>query len=128
MSGLSRRQLSSYMASELQAGNHQVVQQVAAYLVASRRTKEADLLVRDVEKALSGYGVVVAHLKSAYPMDESEKLTIEKLLADRFQAKEVITSEEIDANLLGGVLVQAVDGEFDGSLRRNINRLKAIKA
>lgn len=127
MMRITRRQLSQYVAESLVDGKTEVVKQAAAYLLANKRTKEADLLVRDVEKALENRGVVVAHVKSAHPLELSQKHDIEQLLKNRFDAKSVLTKEAVDEDLLGGIVVRTASDEFDGSLRRNINRLKSVK-
>lgn len=127
MMRISRRQLSQYVAESLINGKSEVVEQVAAYLLMNGRTKEADLLVRDVEKALESRGVVVAHVRSAHQLDESQRNEIESLLKNKFNAKSVSTKDMVDEDLLGGVVVRTASDEFDGSLRRNINRLKSMK-
>ena len=127
MAKISRRQLSSYVAEALVNGDNTVIDQVAAYLVDNRRVKEADLLVRDIEKSLESRGTVVAHITSAHVLDESQKKEIESLLKGKYGANHVDSSLEIDADLLGGVVIRTASDELDGSLRRNINRLKAIK-
>ena len=69
MTTLSRRHLAQYAAEKLAQGDRSVVEQLAAYLVASRRTKEAELLVRDIERWLETNGVVVARVTSAHELD-----------------------------------------------------------
>ena len=124
---VSRRQLAVYAADALLAGKNEVVEQLAAYLVETGRTNEVELLVRDIEKALSLRGAVVAHLASAYSLGEDQKTNIEALLSKRYGAKSIAMSTAEDDSLLGGVVLQVAGEELDSSLRRNINRLKAIK-
>lgn len=124
---LSRRNLALYAADQLEAGKTEVVEQLAAYLVATRRTKEAELLVRDIEKALEKRGTVVAHVASAYALDETQKAEVEALLKKRYDAQRIAVDTIVDEHLLGGIVIGTANDEFDGSLRRNINRLKSIK-
>lgn len=127
MAKISRRQIASYVASALLEGKSEVVQQLAAYLVAERRTSEADMLVRDIEKSLEEHGTVVAHLESAHELDVSQRQAVESLLKNHFDASQVFVDTTIDKDLLGGVVVSTASNQLDASLRRNINRLKAIK-
>ena len=127
MAKISRRQIASYVASALLDGKSEVVQQLAAYLVAERRTNEADMLVRDIEKSLEEHGTVVAHLESAHELDVSQRQAVESLLKNHFDARQVIADTAVDKDLLGGVVVSTASNQLDASLRRNINRLKAIK-
>lgn len=121
-----RRQLARYAADALKNGQN-VMPHIAAYLIEQKRTKEADLLVWDIEKELEARGTVVARTTSARELDEAERAAIKQMLVSRYGSAEVILSTSIDKDLLGGVLVRTANNEFDGSMKRSINRLKALK-
>lgn len=123
---LSRRQLALYGAQALLEGNEHVVGQLAAYLISTRRTKEVSLLVKDIEMALADKGTLVARVKSAHELEPAAKTAIETLLKDRYQAKDITLLSDIEPDLLGGVLIESAGDEYDGSLQRSINRLKAL--
>lgn len=127
MRQISRRQLAIYAAKALVAGKTNVVEQLAAYLAETNRTKEASLLARDIEKALETKGVVVARVKTAHGLQAEQQAEIEQLIKKRYGAKQVVLSTSEHGDLLGGVVVSTAGDEFDGSLRRNINRLKVVK-
>lgn len=127
MTQISRRQLASYVAESLVAGKTEVIDQLAAYLVSEQRVKETDSLVRDIEKALATRGTLVAHISSARSLDSVQQSQIETLLKQRYNAKHVAIDTQTDDDLLGGVVIRTASDELDSSLRRNINRLKAIK-
>ena len=46
---ISRRSLTEYVADRLIAGDVVVIEQLAAYLIETRRTKEVDQNLRDIE-------------------------------------------------------------------------------
>lgn len=121
-----RRQLALYAADALVKGKN-VMPQLAAYLIENHRTKEADLLVRDIEKILASQGTVVARATSARELDQQQYDEIEQLLLKRYGADDVVLTTVVDASLLGGVVVRTASDEFDGSVKRSINRLKALK-
>lgn len=127
MAQISRRQLASFVAGSLAIGKTEVIDQLAAYLVSERRVKEIDSLVRDIEKALASRGTVVAHVSSVRSLDSAQQSEIETLLKKRYNAKHVAIDIQTDDDLLGGVVIRTASDELDSSLRRNINRLKAIK-
>lgn len=127
MASLTRRQLASYASSEILKGNTSVVSKLAAYLVESRRTKEVNALVRDIESALMERGVVVADVASAFMLDSPQRQNITKLIMEKFDADDVQLREEVNPRLLGGVKVRTADSVLDESLRRSINQLKAVK-
>ncbi len=124
---ISRRQLASYTAESLMSGKTEVINQLAAYLVFERRVKEVGSLVRDIEKALTAHGTLVAHASTAHGLDSAQLSEIESLLKARYGANHVVIDDVIDEDLLGGLVIRTVSDELDSSLRRNINRLKAIK-
>ena len=127
MTQISRRQLASYVAESLVAGKTEVIDQLSAFLISNRRVKEVDSLVRDIEKALESHGTLVAHVTSARSLDSVQQNKIESLLKERYNAKYVAVDSLTNEDLLGGVIVRTAGDELDSSLRRNINRLKAIK-
>lgn len=121
---LSRRKIAIFVTQKLLAGNHQaheVLRELAAYLVTERRTRELDLIVRDIEEMLAINGVVVADIASARPLDEAVKAEITTMLG----AKSVQMRESIDETLLGGIRIDTPGKRFDGTIRHKLNALRA---
>lgn len=60
---LSRRKIAQYVAERVRSGlvPEQVMQEVAAYLVETRRVREAALVARAIEDALYEQGTAVCH-------------------------------------------------------------------
>src|SRR5262245_19848518 len=121
-SRLSRRKIAAFAVDKLLTGTPKkdVLREIAAYLVDTRRTRELELLVRDIEDALASRGIVVADVVSARPLSDTLKAEVVKL-AD---AKSVQLRETIDESVLGGVRVNLPGQRFDGTIRRKINALK----
>jgi F0F1-type ATP synthase delta subunit len=119
---LSRRKIALYAADKLHAGveSSDVVKEVAAYLVETRRTREIDLLVRDIEGELAARGTVVADVTTARPLTEALKKQIGTLV----QAKNLHVRETIDSSVIGGMRVDIPGKRFDGTLRRKLVALK----
>ncbi|MET0979797.1 MAG: F0F1 ATP synthase subunit delta [Candidatus Saccharimonadales bacterium] len=121
---LSRRKLAIFVTDKLLAGGHQaheVLRELAAYLVTERRTRELDLIVRDIEVMLAERGVVVADITSARPLDATIRAEITTMLG----AKSVQLRESIDETLLGGVRIDTPGQRFDGTIRHKLNALRA---
>lgn len=123
---ISRRKIAAYYADELLAGRD-ITKQLAAYLAESRRAREADLIVRDIETALADRGVLVADVASSRELSSSSKSAIESYLKQTVNATRVQLRESVDSTLLGGVRIAAAGRELDGTLRHRINQLKASK-
>ena len=67
-------------------------------------------------------GVVDVTVTSAAPLDEQQKSTLAQALAKRLK-REIRLHCSIDANLIGGAVLQAGDLVIDGSLRSRLNRI-----
>lgn len=126
MAKLSRRKIASVWADELAAGRD-ITEKVAAYLVDARRTDEAGLIVRDTEVALAERGIVVADVTAATPLTAATRQALEKFLAATMDAKRVVSREQVDPQMLGGVRVDAAGQQLDATLRTRLNQLKASK-
>jgi F-type H+-transporting ATPase subunit delta len=120
---LSRRKIAAHVADSLVAGTPaaKVLQSVAAHLVDTGRTREIELLVRDIEEALAARGIVVADVASAHPLTD----TLKAQIAEFVGGKSLQLRESIDPSLLGGVRVDIPGKRFDGTLRRKLTALKA---
>ena len=127
MSLFSRRQLANYVADQLLAGRSAVIDELAAYLVETRRIKEADTLVMSIESALLMRGVLVAEVSSTRPLSDSTRTLIASKLRQAFQTQTLHLRERTDPSLLGGILVRTADHEMDCTLRHALNQLKALK-
>lgn len=121
---LSRRKIATFVTDKLLSGNHQaheVIRELAAYLVTERRTRELDLLVRDIEEKLAANGVVIADIATARPLDGAVKAEIATML----DAKSVHLRESVDETLLGGIRIDTPGQRFDGTIRHKLNALRA---
>lgn len=127
MSNLTRRQLAEYAAERLIAGDDAVVEHIAAYLVQTRRTREAQLVARDIEAALTRRGVVVAHVAAARRMEPTTQAAVSDLLKRSFNAKELHIDGTTHPELLSGIRISAADVEFDSTAQHVLNQLKALK-
>lgn len=120
---LSRRKLAGYVTDKLQAGvpARDALRGVAAYLSESNRTREYELVVRDIEDVLAERGIVVANVTTARPLSDA----IKKEVASLIVANDVQLREIIDETVLGGVLIDVPGKRFDGTLRHKLNAIKA---
>lgn len=122
---LSRRKIAHYVADSLESGKSKetILRQVAAYLLESHRTREADLIARSIEDELQSRGIVVARVASAHKLTDELKRTVAKLI----DAKELHLVETLDPSLIGGVAIHVPDGRIDTSIKRKLTALAATK-
>lgn len=122
-SGLSRTKIARYAADQLHAGNPGVVRQVAAYLVETRRTHEADLIARTILERLENNGIVLADVTSATELDETIKAELKQLTgASRLELR-----QHIDPSVLGGIRIETPSRRLDATIMRRLTQLRERK-
>jgi len=124
---LSRRRLAQGLVTQLQkhpAQARQLIRQTAAYLIATRRAHEVDLLVRDVAQQLVvADGRLSAEVESAFKLDPSTRHAIDQLLRKATGASKIDLHEHLNPELLGGVIVRTPTAEIDTSIKTQLARL-----
>jgi F-type H+-transporting ATPase subunit delta len=120
---LSRRKLAIYAADKLVAGasTTEALAEVAAHLVDTGRTRERELLVRDIEEVLAERGIVVADVTTAHPLTDKLRTEIQEVIG----AKSLQLRELIDSTVLGGVRIDVPGKRFDGTIQQKLTSLKA---
>ncbi len=123
---LSRRALSAYIAEQLVDGNSEqdLAAHVAAYLIESHRTKELDLIIRDVQVRLAESGRVTGSVTTAFALADESRQAIEAFIKDRTNATKVEVDETVDPKVLGGVKINLPGREFDATIAHALTTLK----
>lgn len=126
---ITRRQIARYAAHEIainSANFDNLFKQLAEWLVATKSTRSADLLVADIEKFLAqDYDIVYAKVTTAQTLESSLRAELVKLL-QKSPATKVVLNSTTDESIIGGVIVQTAEQEFDASVARSIKKLKAL--
>jgi F-type H+-transporting ATPase subunit delta len=123
---LSRRKITSYIAGELAAGKKTqvLVNQLAAYLIDSRRTKELELIVRDIEYELKNQGVVLARITSAFDLTAATQTAITQLIKDQTNATTIELKQFIDTSVLGGFKIDLPGLQMDATISHRLTTLR----
>ena len=69
-------------------------------------------------------GIKVARLKTAVKIDDSIRKEIEKVIIDNTKAKTIELTSEVDADIIGGFVLQYEDKLFDGSISGSLEDLR----
>lgn len=128
MQSISRRKIAIYISDQLAAGKpvKPLLSQAASYLVEHKQTNQAELLVRDIEALLaSEHDIVLARVISARELSTGLIASIKQYVAGAQGARTVEVSTSVDPSLLGGVIVRTPSAEFDASIRKQLNELRA---
>ncbi len=123
---LSRRKIAAYFADELMDGRD-VTKPLAAYLVETKRTREYELVIRDIEAALAKRGTLVVDIASSRDLAAETKKTITDYLKQTSGAASVEMRSHVDPSLLGGVRIETPGKRLDTTLRHRLNQLTASK-
>lgn len=127
---LSRRKLSEYTATRLLNGDNSktVMKQLAAHLVETGRTRELELIVRDIETQLLAHGTALVTTVSARKLSDDAKHAIEKMVkTERSDVKKVILREQIDTSVIGGVRVELPGAIADFTVKATLDKLVSVK-
>lgn len=127
MAKVARKDIAVATLGLLRAGQspEHVAASLASYLIAERRTRELDALMRDLETLrYRQEGVVEATVMSARELDDSVRETIKQLMG----AEHVYLHHELTPSVVGGVRVHALDKQLDLSIRTKLKHLKNLTA
>lgn len=107
----------------------QLSDEVAAYLLAERRTGELDSLMRDVMQYRADHGVVEVVAATAHPLTTVVRANIQTEIQRLYPlATRVVVTERPDATVIGGVRLDLANQQLDLSVRNKLNRLKQLTA
>lgn len=123
---LSRRKITSYVAEQLAADGQtkKLINELAAFLIDNRRTKEIDLVVRDVEYELKKRGIVLARITSAHELSTATEKTLTDLVKRSTKARSVQLTQFIDPTVLGGVKIDLPGQQLDTTIARRLTALR----
>lgn len=126
MATLSRRKLAMRAVSRLKAGDDKraVLRELAAYLIDSSRTREAGLVVRDIESRLAFEGTVVGTVVSARALTAQALKDVEALIKHHYGgASQVVLRERVDESLIGGIRLELPGQQLDASVKAKLEKL-----
>ena len=126
MATLSRRKLAQHAVARLKRGDAKttVLKELAAYLVDSKRTNEAELVVRDIERQLAVEGTVTGTVVSARKLTKAALGDVETLIKHHYgKTATVVLRERIDPELIGGIRLELPDRQLDTSVKAKLEKL-----
>lgn len=123
---LSRRALSQHIATRLIAGDAReiLLNQLAAYLIQTRRTHEAPLISRDIQYYLAENGQVAGSVVSAFELSAATRKALEAFTKQATNASSVQLESIIDPSVIGGVKLSLPGKELDATVSRKLTLLK----
>jgi F-type H+-transporting ATPase subunit delta len=120
------RTLATNMLAEPERREHWV-RALAAYLVETNRTDEADQVVNAIaHELLEQDGLLAVEVTSARPLTDDIRKELVGYLKNATGAATVQFSEQVDPELVGGFIARTPDQELDTSVRSQLRRLASI--
>ncbi len=103
--------------------------EIAAYLLAERRTSELDSLLRDIMQYRADNGIVEVIAASAHPLTHQVNSNIEMQVRELYpSAKQIIITPEHDETAVGGVRLELANQQLDLTVRNKLNLFKQLTA
>lgn len=127
MARLSRRSIAEYIADALMDGTtpkNILLKELAALLIDAKRTKELDLIIKDIEYRLADKGVMHATVVSAHELTVETKKALEAFVKQETTATTVSLSSMIEPAVIGGVKISIPGRELDQTIARQLTVLK----
>lgn len=119
---ITRTQVADHLATELGNDRAQVIKEAAAWLVASKKTRQSQYLVNDIARALHRKGYLFARVSSAHELDTGSRKEIEDYLKD-LGREYVETQYLIDTSLIAGIKIETPTEVLDATMRMKLDRL-----
>lgn len=90
-----------------------------------KQMDELSFIINEFEKIYDYHNrTVVAKVTTAVPLSEDQRKRLMDAFAQKMKAKKVIFNETVEPEILGGVIIEADDQTFDGSVRFNLEQMK----
>ncbi len=126
MSKIAKQQIAEVVVELLDKGLSlsRLTRAIAAYLVAQRRTKELDAIIRDITKFRANRGIRETTLTSAFPLDTATRESLKEIILQYYSGtKRLIMHERQDKSLVGGLRLETDDLRLDTSVHTQLQRL-----
>lgn len=127
----SRRVVARTIASKLIEApkeRKRLISMLAAYLIENNRVDELEQVVNDIAHELfEQKGELLVDVTSARPLSDQVRAELKTLLGAATGANHVDLTEQLDPDLLGGLVARTPDAQLDVSVRTKLKQLATIK-
>ncbi len=131
MRKISRRRLSKTVVALLQehpTDHARIMRMLAAYLIVHKQHKQVDLVLKDIATELqASAGHLYVQVASAFPLDARSQTELEAYLKRATQATSVELSQQVEADLLAGMIVRTPELELDTSAATRLRQLRSLR-
>lgn len=123
---MTRRNVASHLAAHLVDDRATTIEAVAAWLVATKRTRQVPYVVRQVTAELQAGGYVYAEATTARQASHAAREMAIDYITSVTDAKEVELVERIDPAVIGGLRLDLPEQVLDGTIKQRLKRLEEL--
>jgi ATP synthase F1 delta subunit len=118
------QRLKASALEELLGGEEQLVRNFLMLLAEKGRAGEIEEIARDFERIVAQEkGILDVELTTAVPLSEDEAGDVIAQI-EKASGRPVVATRRVDADLIGGIVLQAGSLRLDASVRGRLNRLR----
>lgn len=125
----SRRQLANYGMQQLLLNKPAklVAKQLAAILIITKRSKEADLLAADIAWSLEKHGLLAqTKITTAKPLSDTLRRLIIRALKQKTQVDQVVLDEQLSEEVVGGIRLETAAHSWDKTIAKELKGLREV--
>jgi F-type H+-transporting ATPase subunit delta len=127
MINISRRRLAEYAADQLLNGKsaHSMARELAAVLIATKKSKDTELLAQDIAWQLESRGALAqAQVTSATELSEALRKEITNFIKEAADVKQVNLQENVDQSVIGGARIETAKYAWDKTLAKQLTDIR----
>jgi F0F1-type ATP synthase delta subunit len=127
MNPISRRRLAKFATDELLAGKSsgKVAKELAAVLLESKKTKDAELLVQDIALELERRGKLAeASVISATKLNDEIRRELTKFIKQAVGVDQVNLHERVDESVIGGARIETATHTWDQTITKQLTDIR----
>jgi F0F1-type ATP synthase delta subunit len=127
MMHISRRRLADYAVKQLLEGQtaKQISKELAAVLIETKKTGDAELLAQDIAWQLEKRGKLASvEVTSATGISETLRQEITSFIKEAVGVKQVNINEETDESVIGGVRIETAALAWDRTIAKQLTDIK----
>ncbi len=104
-----------------------LAQEIAAYLLAERRTAELESILRDIMQYRMDHGVLEAEVVTAHPIGDDVLNHVKQLLQTAYpDVKTVHVSPHLEPSVIGGVRIDMANEQLDLTVGNKLATFKRL--
>lgn len=104
-----------------------LAREIAAYLLAERRTAELESILRDVMQYRQAYGVLEADVVTAHQLQDNVLQEVKQLLQEAYpKAKTIQLNQVQDPSVIGGLKIDMPNEQLDMTIKARLSKFKTL--